>query len=123
MKKVCIQSGPYKIIIDLLDTHTAKIIYSKLLIIGKINFWENETYFNTSLKIKIEINARQVVKKGELAYWLQGDDIAIGYAPTPISLDNEIRLASPCNVWGITKFDLDQLNSLPEQQEIIISNV
>ena len=123
MKKGLIKVGSYNIKIDFLDTHTAKVIYSKLPIVSKINFWGNEVYFYTDLKIKIEDNARKIVTKGELAYWPEGDAIAIGYGPTPISLDKEIRLASDCNIWATTVFNLEQLNSLSEQQEIIVSNV
>ena len=31
-------------------------------------------------------------------------------------------MASDCNIWATTEFDLEQLNSLKEQQEIIITN-
>ena len=122
MKRALIKVGPYNFKINFLDTHTAKVIYSKLPIISNINFWGNEVYFYTDLKINIEENARQIVTKGELAYWPQGDAIAIGYGPTPISIDQEIRLASNCNIWGKTDFDLEQLNSLSAQQEIILIN-
>ena len=122
MKKALIKAGHYNIEIDLLDTYTAKVIYSKLPIVGNINFWGNEVYFYTDLKIKIEKEARQIVEKGEIAYWPQGDAIAIGYGPTPISINQEIRLASDCNIWATTEFDLEQLNSLKEHQEIIITN-
>ena len=37
MKKALIKTGHYNIEIDFLDTHTAKVIYSKLPIIGKVN--------------------------------------------------------------------------------------
>ena len=122
MKKALIKVGAYNFKVDFLDTNTAKVIYSKLPIIGNINFWGNEVYFYTDLKIKIECNARQIVKKGELAYWPQGDAIAIGYGPTPISVGQEIRLASDCNIWGTTEFDLQQLNSLNDQEKIIVAN-
>ena len=121
MKKALIKCGHYNIEIDLLDTHTAKVIYSELPIISKIKFWGDELYFYTDLKIKIEKEARQIVEKGEIAYWPQGDAIAIGYGPTPISINQEIRLASDCNIWAKTEFDLEQLNSLKEQQEIVIT--
>ena len=85
-------------------------------------FWGNEIYFYTELKIKIEKEARQIVEKGEIACWPQGDAIAIGYGTTPISINQEIRLASNCNIWAKTEFDLEQLNSLKEQQEILITN-
>ena len=57
MKKALIKAGYYNIEIDFLDTHTAKVIYSKLPIIGNVNFWGNEVYFYTDLKIKIEKDA------------------------------------------------------------------
>ncbi len=111
----------YNIKIKFFDTNTAQIIYSNLPILGKINFWGNEVFFFTNLKIRPEVNARQIVSKGELAYWPQGDAIAIGYGPTPISKGNEIRLASDCNIWGTTKFELEKLNNFENQQEILIS--
>tara|TARA_B100002052_G_C15719939_1_gene523622 strand:+ start:632 stop:811 length:180 start_codon:yes stop_codon:yes gene_type:complete len=54
VKKALIRTGHYNIEIDFLETHTAKVIYSKLPVIGSINFWGNEVYFYTDLKIKIE---------------------------------------------------------------------
>ena len=120
MKKANIKTGVYNIKINFFDTYTAKVIYSKLPIVSKINFWGHEVYFFTDLKIKLEDNARQIVKKGELAYWPQGDAVAIGYGPTPISKGNEIRLASDCNIWGSTEFNLEKLNNLEKNQEIIM---
>ena len=121
MKKAYIKIGKYDIKIKLFNTYTAQVIYSKLPIVSKINFWGNEVYFYTNLKIKLEDNARYIVKKGELAYWAQGDAIAIGYGPTPISKGNEIRLAGDRNIWGVSEFDFQKLNNFKNNQEITIT--
>ena len=60
MKKALIRTGHYNIEIDFLDTHTAKVIYSRLPIIGSINFWGNEVYFYTDLKINVSTYINQI---------------------------------------------------------------
>ena len=83
------------------QTKTAEIIHKKLPIAAKISTWGEEIYFDTPVKeVKLEKDAKDVMKLGEIAFWNDGNAIAIGFGRTPASTGDEIRLVSPCNVWA-----------------------
>lgn len=112
MKKCFIIMEKISFQIILRNTVTAHIIYSSLPISGKANKWGNEYYFYTNLTIKNEESAKDVINKGEIAYWSVGNAVAIGYGTTPKSLGSEIRLADKCNIWADTDFNLDKLKNI-----------
>ena len=87
--------------LSLLDTKTAIIISKSKEFSSTISTWGNEIYFKTPIKgIKLEQNSRDTMDFGEIAYWVEGNSIAIGFGKTPASKNEEIRLVSKVNIWA-----------------------
>ncbi|GGU27333.1 cyclophilin-like fold protein [Streptomyces lavendofoliae] len=82
------------------ETPTAKALAAVLPITSTARTWGEEVYFETPASPALEAGARQVVEPGTVAFWTEGDALALPYGPTPISRGEESRLASPCNVLG-----------------------
>ncbi|MCB1529351.1 MAG: hypothetical protein KDJ45_16835 [Hyphomicrobiaceae bacterium] len=120
MREILIRAGEVAIRARLLETPTADKIWKALPIYATAQTWGQEVYFGTPLSATPEADARDVVKGGEIAFWPDGDAIAIGFGPTPISRNGEIRLASPCNVWAHALDDVTALKSVHAGEKIAV---
>ncbi|MFF8861975.1 cyclophilin-like fold protein [Streptomyces sp. NPDC015139] len=82
------------------DSPTTQALTKALPLTSTAHTWGKEVYFDTGVSVSRETDAREVVDPGTVAFWTDGDALALPYGPTPISRGAECRLASPCNVLG-----------------------
>ncbi|MBN0043249.1 hypothetical protein JS756_03870 [Streptomyces actuosus] len=87
------------------DTPTTRALAGTLPLTSTACTWGEEVYFDTGVSVSRETDARQVVEPGTVAFWTDGDALALPYGPTPISQGDECRLASPCNILGTLDAD------------------
>ncbi len=84
----------------LLNTsQTANAIWDALPVDGRGSTWGDEIYFTIPVTCAPEA-PREVVEMGDLGYWPPGGAFCIFFGPTPASRGEEIRPASPVNVFG-----------------------
>ena len=103
--KIKISSGSIKAIAELRNTLTAKAVYDALPIEGAANRWGDEIYFVIPLNLDIEGDSKEIVEKGDVAYWPEGRCFCIFFGKTPASKGNEIRAASKVNLFGKIRGD------------------
>lgn len=123
MPRIRFDFGGLTLEAELLDTSTAKAIAAALPVTSSVMTWGEEVYFDVPVDVKREPNARAVVTAGEIAYWPDGTAIAIGFGRTPVSQGDEIRLASPVNIWAKALSDVKALKAVKAGTKVTVSAV
>lgn len=79
------------------NPRTRRAIEAALPLSGDAARWGEELYFETPVDVPEE-DARAEVSVGAIAYWPSGNAVCLFWGPTPASVDDQPRAASPVNV-------------------------
>lgn len=118
-KKITITVNDVKMSAELNDSNTAQKIWEALPIEGSVNTWGDEIYFSISVNVGLE-NAKAVVSEGDLGYWPPGNAFCIFFGLTPASQGDEIRPASPVNIFGKVIGDPKAFKKVSSGAKIIV---
>ena len=98
--RIRITVGEVALEAELNDTATAAKIGEALPIRTSFNTWGDEIYFSIPVDAELDDSAQEVVEIGDLGYWPPGSAFCIFFGPTPASVDEAPRAASPVNPLG-----------------------
>ena len=119
-RKLAITAGGVTLTVSLKDTATADAVWDAVPFVSDASTWGEEVYFSVPVEADLEADARAVVEPGEIAFWVEGTSIAIGFGRTPISEDDETRLAAPCNIWAEAIGDVRDLATVNDGEPISV---
>lgn len=98
---ITISTGSVKLEAGLNDTPAADAIWDTLPYEAPGRVWGDELYFRIPEELDLDPEGGQeVVEVGDLGYWPVGNAFCIFYGPTPASIDERPRPASPVTVFG-----------------------
>lgn len=118
MSQIKISWPSGEIVADLRDTPTARQLMAALPLSSSAQVWGAEVYFSLPFSAEAEADASDVVDKGAVCFWLDGDALALLFGPTPVSKSDECRLISPANIVGAMIGELSVLNSVRSGDQI-----
>ena len=110
---ITISTGSIKLEAELNDTSTSDAVWNTLPYEALGSVWGDELYFPIPEKLDLELeNEQDVVEVGDLGYWPVGNAFCIFYGPTPASIDERPRPASPVTVFGKVRGEVTELSEV-----------
>ena len=121
-RQIRIKAGSVIALAELYNTKTADAIWQALPLSGNIRTWGEEIYFSIPVKMELEAG-QEVVNSGDLGYWPPGSAFCIFFGPTPMSRGDEIRAASPVDVFGSLVEDPKVFREVKDGEKIVVERI
>ncbi|HEY63433.1 MAG TPA: hypothetical protein G4O02_02570 [Caldilineae bacterium] len=122
MRRIRITAGSVSAEAELNDSATADAIWQALPLKARANTWGDEIYFGIPVHVGEE-DAQEVVEMGDLGYWPPGHAFCIFFGRTPASIGDEIRPASPVNVFGKVVGDPTVFKAVRDGEEVVVEAI
>ena len=120
MSQIKIEFENITIEADLNNSETANNIKKLLPISNTVNIWGDEIYFPVDINDE-EIGAKETVELGDIGYWPPGNAFCLFFGLTPLSQGEEIRPASPINIIGKIRGEINILKKVKSGEKVIVS--
>lgn len=104
--------GDLTLTAELNDSATAAQLAGCLPTTVRLSRWGDEYYGGCGIDAPLAGDAKEVMEVGELAFWPPGGALCIFFGPTPVSVGDEPRAASPVNPIGRLTGDSTPLKRL-----------
>ena len=113
----------WEIVLNGSSPKTGNQILNLLPIESEVRTWGEEIYFSIPLSMPEE-NAKSNVSLGDVAYWPEGQCFCVFFGKTPItSTLDEIKPASPVNVFGKVVSDLESLKIIKPNVKVLLERI
>ncbi len=109
--------------VELGEAPTAEEIWDRVPLEARANLWGDEIYFAIPVSVGPEPEARETVEVGDVGYWPQGDALCLFFGPTPASVDEKPRAASPVTVVGKITEGLDSAKLVGSGETLKVEGV
>ena len=120
MSQIKIEFENITIKADLNNSETANNIKKILPISNSVNIWGDEIYFPVDINDE-EIGAKEIVELGDIGYWPPGNAFCLFFGLTPLSKGEEIRAASPINIIGKIRGEINILKKVKSGEKVVVS--
>lgn len=113
-RRIRIDAGDVTVFAELDDSPMADAFWETLPIGGAAQTWGDEIYFSIPVTAPNGAGPGEAtVPLGAIGYWPPGNALCLFFGPTPMSVGDEIRPASPVHVMGMMEGDSKVLKRVP----------